>query len=92
VKFTESHNNPNIGIWRLIISVLLIVINYVGKSLKNDATAEYQLRKIVESFMVMNVSDSLNDDSSNSQWDSGIPIVSISTKRNLRDYLNSSFA
>ena len=76
----------------MIISVLLIVINYVGKSLKNDATAEYQLRKIVESFMVMNVSDSLNDDSSNSQWDSGIPIVSISTKRNLRDYLNSSFA
>lgn len=55
VTFTESKHNPNIGIWRFIISVFLIVLNILGKSLKNDPAAEYQLRKIVESFMVMNV-------------------------------------
>ena len=41
MKFTESQHNPSIGVWRLIISIILIAINYAGKTIKNDASAEY---------------------------------------------------
>ena len=40
--------------------------------------------------MVMKIDEKISD--FNSQWDSGIPVVTIATKRNLIDYLNSSFA
>lgn len=53
VQFTESHDEPGVHIWFFIIAVFLLLINIVGKQLKNDYIEEYQFRKIIESFFVM---------------------------------------
>jgi hypothetical protein len=42
-----------VHIWNFIIAVFLLVINVVGKELKNDYIEEYQFRKIIESFFNM---------------------------------------
>jgi len=41
VDFTESHKDPGVSIWAFICGVVLLVINLVGKGLKNDYIEEY---------------------------------------------------
>ena len=41
VDFTESHKEPSVSIWAFICGMVLLVINLVGKSLKNDYIEEY---------------------------------------------------
>lgn len=53
MKFSESHKNPNLNIWAFCCSIVLIALNLLGKQYKNDQPAEYQLRKLVESFFLM---------------------------------------
>ena len=52
-EFMESHNDPSINVWRFICALILIIINVVGKSMKNDYYTEYLLRKTIESFYNM---------------------------------------
>ena len=53
MKFSQSHENPNLNIWAFGCSIVLIFLNLLGKQYKNDQPAEYQLRKLVESFFLM---------------------------------------
>ena len=53
VDFTESHKDPGVSIWAFICGVVLLVINLVGKGLKNDYIEEYQIRKVAETFFKM---------------------------------------
>ena len=52
-NFMESHRDPSISVWKFICALVLIIINIVGKTLKNDYYTEYLVRKVVESFFNM---------------------------------------
>ena len=41
MKFSQSHENPNLNIWAFGCSVVLIFLNLLGKQYKNDQPAEY---------------------------------------------------
>ena len=53
MDFTESHKESSVSIWAFICGVVLLVINLVGKGLKNDYIEEYQIRKVAETFFKM---------------------------------------
>jgi len=53
VEFTEQHKDPAVGIWRLVCGLLLLMLNLLGKQIKNEPTMEYMMRKVVESFFFM---------------------------------------
>ena len=52
-EFMESHTDPSINVWRFLCALVLIIINVVGKSMKNDYYTEYLVRKTIESFYNM---------------------------------------
>ena len=56
-EFMDSHNDPSIGVQTFVIAVFLLLINLVGKNLKNNYPEEYLLRKVSESFMKMRATD-----------------------------------
>ena len=41
IKFTESHNEPTLNIWIFLCQFALLLLNMVGKNMKNDYTEEY---------------------------------------------------
>ena len=41
IDFTESHKDPSVSIWSFFCGLTLLIINLVGKSLKNDYIEEY---------------------------------------------------
>lgn len=53
IDFTENHNHPSINIWAFLCAVVLLMINIVGKNIKNDYMEEYQIRKVTETFFKM---------------------------------------
>jgi hypothetical protein len=55
VEWTESHTSPNLNIWAFICGFILLILNLVGKSLKNAYEEEYAVRKVVESFYNMEI-------------------------------------
>lgn len=57
IDWTENHNNPNVSVWALLCAVVLLMINVVGKQMKNDYLEEYEFRKIIESFYKMKLRD-----------------------------------
>ena len=40
-EFSQSHNEDSVHVWYLVIAVFLLVINIVGKEIKNDYIEEY---------------------------------------------------
>ena len=79
MTFSESHKNPNLNIWAFACSVVLIFLNLLGKQYKNDQPAEYQLRKLVESFFLMHaVKDSPSQNLASDEG--GVTMVKISNK------------
>lgn len=55
MQWTESHNNPSVNIWAFICGFILLILNLVGKNIKNAYEEEYAVRKIVESFYNMQI-------------------------------------
>ena len=55
VKWTESHQSPSVNIWAFVCGFVLLMLNLLGKSLKNAYPEEYAVRKIVESLYNMNL-------------------------------------
>jgi hypothetical protein len=41
MDFTESHKDSNVNVWAFICGFVLLIINLVGKGLKNDYIEEY---------------------------------------------------
>ena len=65
LSMTETYNQPNISIWNFIAGFGLFVLNYYGKILKNAFIEEYLVRKIVETFFVMESVKYIDFDSNN---------------------------
>lgn len=55
ITWSESHNNPSVNIWAFICGFILLILNLVGKNIKNAYEEEYAVRKIVESFYNMQI-------------------------------------
>lgn len=53
--WTESHKDPTISIWTFIMACVLMGLNIYGKNIKNSYLEEYGIRKVVESFFMMNL-------------------------------------
>lgn len=53
VKFTQSHQDPNVSIWKLICAFILLMINIIGKQIKNNYSEEYFFRKVAETYFRM---------------------------------------
>jgi len=53
VDQTELYPDPSIGIWRLFCGIALLLLNMMGKGLKNEIPQEYMMRKVVETFVFM---------------------------------------
>lgn len=49
----ESHEDPSLSIHNFLIQLILFIINFIGKEMKNDYRQEYTIRKITESFLQM---------------------------------------
>tara|TARA_B110000285_G_C14755417_1_gene437146 strand:+ start:360 stop:539 length:180 start_codon:yes stop_codon:yes gene_type:complete len=41
LDFTTSHKDSSISIWAFISGLLLLILNLVGKAMKNDYIEEY---------------------------------------------------
>lgn len=53
IAYSSSHKEPGVSIWKFLCAFVLLLINIIGKSIKNDYIEEYLFRKIVESFFKM---------------------------------------
>lgn len=53
MDFTESHNDPGVGVWKFICALILLLLNMYGKSIKNEIEQEYTMRKVVETYLFM---------------------------------------
>lgn len=52
-EFMDSHNEPSLGVQTFLIALGLLLINLIGKNIKNNYPEEYLMRKVIESFMLM---------------------------------------
>ena len=52
-EFMDSHNEPSLGVQTFLIALGLLLINVIGKNMKNSYPEEYLMRKVLESFMLM---------------------------------------
>ena len=41
MDFTQSHKDPSVSIWAFLCGLVLIIINIIGKKMKNDQMEEY---------------------------------------------------
>lgn len=41
MDFTQSHKDPSVSIWAFLSGLVLIIINIIGKKMKNDQMEEY---------------------------------------------------
>lgn len=57
VKWTESNRDPTISVWTFITALFLLILNVVGKNIKNSYPEEYAVRKVVESYFNMEVEE-----------------------------------
>ena len=53
IKWTQSNKDPTISVWTFIMALFLLILNLVGKDIKNSYREEYSVRKIVESYFNM---------------------------------------
>ena len=58
----DSHNDPAIGVQTFVIAVVLLLINIIGKEMKNNYPEEYLFRKVTESFLQMRATDYVGSD------------------------------
>jgi len=61
IKFSESHESPSVGIWAFVTAIVLLLLNNIGKQLKNNYAEEYGVRKVIETFYNMKVLDEITD-------------------------------
>ena len=57
IAWTESHNEPSISAWTFLVAAILMLMNLYGKGLKQAYQEEYGIRKIVESYFKMQMTD-----------------------------------
>lgn len=93
IEWSRSDKEPDVGIWKIIWAVVLLLLNIVGKQIKNDYIEEYQFRKVVESFFRMQPKDYVHvEDFDPRETFHPMEAVSISNKQQLYSYTMNDFS